>query len=339
MINSKFILAGCMTLMSAGLASTAQSADPMTVYCPMSEDDCRSVLQAFETDTGLKSSFVRMGAGEVLARVRAEKSNPQAALWLAGAADIFIQGASEGLLEAYQPANIERVSQDYRSADNFWTPIAISPIAFVYNLKYLKELGVEPPTSWKDFANPVFKDAIALTHPASSGTAYVSLASMIQIYGEDPAFDILKSVDENVLQYSRSAGGPGQMVASGEVAISMAFTHGLEVALAKDFPIGVSFPTEGTGYELNVAALVANAPEAQRPTAKAFLDWIVTDNGQRALGATYREAVVDGFENTNFKIDLKSVKLINYDSRWAGENRSRLLARYEKDVREAAAAK
>ena len=329
-------------LLSAGVVlalSTATAyAQDLTVYCPMSEDDCASVLKAFEADSGIASSFVRMGAGEVLARIRAEAANPQAGLWLAGAADLFIQGASEGLLEAHAAANIDKVEAKFRSEDNMWTPMAISPIAFFYNPEYLAELGAEPPTSWEDFANPIFKGAVVLTHPASSGTASVVLASMVQIYGEDKAFEILKATDPNVLQYSRSAGSLTQMVASGEVAISQSFTHGLEAALKQGFPIEVSFPKEGTGYELNAAAAVANAPEAQRESAQKFLEWVLTDAGQKALGATHRESVIPGFENPDLQIKTSDIKLIDYDSKWAGENRNRLLERYEADVRDASAA-
>lgn len=313
-------------------------AQSMTVYCPMSEDDCGSVLKAFEADTGITSSFVRMGAGEVLARVRAEAANPQAGLWLAGSADLFIQGGSEGLLEHYKAQGVEKVADQYRSDDNAWTPIAVSAIAFFYNPAYLEELGAEPPTSWEDFANPVFRDAVVLTHPASSGTASVVLATMVQIYGEDRAFEILKATDPNVLQYSRSAGALTQMVASGEVAISQSFTHGLEVALEQGYPIGVSFPEEGTGYELNSAAVIANATDDQRQAAKAFLDWVLTESGQAALGATHRESVIPGFENPGLQIKMSEVKLIDYDVKWAGENRGRLLERYEAEVRDASAA-
>lgn len=318
--------------------SSAVSAQSLTVYCPMSEDDCSSVLKAFEADSGIGSSFVRMGAGEVLARIRAESANPQAGLWLAGTADLFIQGGSEGLLEPYAAEGVERVAEKYSSSDNAWTPIAISAIAFFYNPEYLEELGAEPPTSWEDFADPVFKDAVVLTHPASSGTASVVLATMVQIYGEDRAMEILKATDPNVLQYSRSAGALTQMVASGEVAISQSFTHGLEVALKQGYPIAVSFPEEGTGYELNSAAVIANAPEDQRAAAKAFLDWVLTDNGQQALGATHRESVIPGFENPDLQIKTSEVKLIDYDAKWAGENRGRLLERYEAEVRDASAA-
>ena len=315
-------------------SSSAVFADDLQVYCPMSEDDCRSVLAAFEADSGVKSAFVRLGAGEVLARVRAEAANPQAGLWLAGTADLFIQAASENLLAPYKAAGIDKVDAKFRSEDDTWTPMAISPIAFFYNPERLEELGMEPPTSWEDFAKPEFKDAVVLTHPASSGTASVVLATMVQIYGEDKAFEILKATDPNVLQYSRSAGSLSQMVATGEVAISQAFTHGLETSLAQGLPLGVSFPKEGTGYELNSVAVIANAPAEQAEAAQKFMDWILTDAGQKALGATYRESVT-GFQNPDLQIKTADVKLIDYDSKWAGENRARLLKRYESDVRDA----
>lgn len=332
-MRKSWLCAGALAL-SATLASGAVSAaDKMTVYCPMSEDDCATVLKAFEADTGYASAFVRLGAGEILARIRAEKNNPQASLWLAGAADIFIQGGREGLLEAYESANVGRVVVNHRDPANFWTPIAVSPIVFAYNEDYLAELGAEPPTSWEDYADPVFKDAVALAHPAASGTAYVSLATMVQIFGEDRAFEIVKGMDANVVQYTRSGSAPSRMTASGEVALSMAFTQDIEALIEQGFPIGVSFPKEGTGFEINAAGLVANAPEGQREAAKAFLDWILTDAGQAAIGLTHRGSAVEGYINPDFHIDLAAIKLIDYDPVWAGENRSRLLERYESDVR------
>lgn len=325
-------------VISVSFIGGAHAADPMTVYCPMSEDDCTSVLRAFQHDTGYEANFVRLGAGEILARIRAEQANPRAGLWLAGAADIFIQGANEGLLATHASANIDRVPDVYRDEGNFWTPIALSPIAFAYNADYVAELGAEPPTSWEDFADPVFDDAVALAHPAASGTAYVSFATMVQLYGEDRAFEILADIDANILQYTRSGSAPSRMAASGEVAIAMAFTQDLEAMLAQGFPIGVSFPVEGTGFEINAAAMIANAPADQQEAAAAFLDWVLTDAGQDAMGATFRGSIVPGFENPRLQIHLPSVKLIGYDARWAGDNRSRLLARYENDIRNVSAA-
>lgn len=325
----------CAQVLSAGSAEAAG----LTVYCPMSEDDCGAVLKAFKDDTGIESQFVRIGAGEILARIRAEKANPQAGLWLAGAADNFIQGASEGLLAAHKPKGIEKVDQRYVNKDGFWTPISRSPIVFAYSQQVLDEIGAKPPTSWKSFADPGFKEGVALAHPASSGTAYVALASIVQLFGEDEAFTLMKEVDKNVVQYTRSGTAPSRMAANGEVALAMAFTQDVEAALAQGYPLGYSFPGEGTGFEVNAAAAVANAPEDQAKGAIAFLDWILTERGQAAMGATFRGPIVPGYKNPDARIDLSNVKMIDYNFTWAGENRARLLERYENDVRRKADAK
>ena len=46
-----------------------------------------------------------------------------------------------------------------------------------------------------------------------------------------------------------------------------------------------------------------------------------------------------GYKNPEAKIDLSNVKMIDYDFTWAGENRARLLQRYESDVRHKSDAK
>lgn len=339
-MTRRFALASALALLCSHVfsASGAEAAG-LTVYCPMSEDDCGAVLKAFKEDTGVESQFVRIGAGEILARIRAEKANPQAGLWLAGAADNFIQGASEGLLAAHKAAGIEKVDPRYADKDGYWTPISLSPIVFAYSEQILGEIGAQPPTSWKSFADPIFKDGVALAHPASSGTAYVALASIVQLFGEDEAFALMKEVDKNVVQYTRSGTAPSRMAANGEVALAMAFTQDVEAAIAQGYPLGYSFPEEGTGFEVNAAAAVANAPEEQAKAAAAFLDWILTEKGQAAMGATFRGPIVPGYKNPDAKIDLSKVKMIDYNFTWAGENRARLLERYENDVRHKADAK
>jgi iron(III) transport system substrate-binding protein len=332
-MTRRFALTSGIALVCAGLMAGSALAQSITAYCPMSEDDCGAVLKAFKDDTGIEVGFVRIGAGEIVARIRAERNNPQAALWLAGAADNFIQAASEGLLASHKAVGLDAVDQKYVDANNYWTPISLSPIVFAYSQKVLDEIGAQPPTSWKSFADPVFDQSVALAHPAASGTAYVSLASMVQLYGEDEAFELMKAIDKNVVQYTRSGIAPMRMVAGNEIAIAMAYTQDIEAGLAQGYAIGHSFPEEGTGFEVNAAAAVANTPEDQRRSATAFLDWILTENGQAAMGATFRGPIVPGYQNPDARLDLSNVRLIDYDFGWAGENRARLLEKYENEVR------
>ena len=57
-----------------------------------------------------------------------------------------------------------------------------------------------------------------ISDPSSSGTAYVVLATLVQLMGEDQAFDYLKKLHLNVNQYTRSGAAPVQAPARGETA-------------------------------------------------------------------------------------------------------------------------
>jgi len=305
-----FGLLSVLSALAIGLLSaTTVQAQNLSVYCPMSEDDCGLLLSNFEADTGIRSSWVRLGAGEIVARIRAEKENPQAGLWLAGAADNFIQAAREGLLAPYESTNLGKVDPTY-------------------------------VTGWQSFADPVYKQGgIALAHPAASGTAYIMLGTLVQHFGEDEAFDLMKRIDANVVQYTRSGVAPSRMVASDEVALAVAFTQDVESALKQGYKLAYVFPEEGDGFEINAAAAIAGASEEQQKMAEAFLDWILTENGQMAMGKTFRSPIVTEYGMPDAQVDVSDVKLIDYDFAWAGENRARLLERYEREVRQRADAK
>jgi len=328
------LTAPIMGLVMGGTLSVGAQAQNLSVYCALSEDDCTLILSSFEADTGIKGSYTRLGAGEIVARIRAEKANPQAYLWLAGAADNFIQAAKEGLLAPHQSAHIGNVDPTYADKDHFWTPISRSPLAIFYSPKILEEIGAPLPTGWKSFADPAYKEGgIALAHPAGSGTAYIMLGTLVQHFGEDEAFELMKQMNANVVQYTRSGSAPARMVVSDQVALAVAFTQDVEYSLKQGYKISYIFPEEGDGYEINAAAAIAGTTKEQQEMATKFLDWILTENGQIAMGKTLRSPIVPHYSIPDAQVDYDTIKLIDYDFAWAGENRARLLDRYEREVR------
>jgi len=319
----------------------AASAQGLTAYCGMLADDCRVVFNDFEENTGIKVAFTRLSAGEIVARVRAERENPQASLWFSGAAENFIQAAREGLLAPYQAVGIETISPNNRPEDDMWTPVSQSPLVLVYNEQILAETDAPPPTGWQSFADPAYAEAgLALAHPSSAGTAYTVLATIMQIFGEEPGFDLFKRADANVVQYTRSGVAPLRMAANGEIGLGTVFLHELETTLAEGYQISYVFPEEGTGFELNAAALVANGPPGEMEAARRFLDWIITPQGQQAMGKVFRAPIVPGLpRNSKMQADISTARLIDYNFVWAGENRARLLERYEREIRQGSDAK
>jgi iron(III) transport system substrate-binding protein len=69
------------------------------------------------------------------------------------------------------------------------------------------------------------------------------------------------------------------------------------------------------------------------------LDWVLTEKGQQAMADTFRGAILSGHENPKAKINNQTIKMISYNSAWAGDNRARLLKRFEQEIRNASAAR
>ena len=59
------------------LARSAQAADTLNAYSIWPENYARPMMQAFEKASGIPVKFLRFSSGEALARVMAEKNNPQ----------------------------------------------------------------------------------------------------------------------------------------------------------------------------------------------------------------------------------------------------------------------
>ena len=67
--------------------------------------------------------------------------------------------------------------------------------------------GQAPPKCWADLANPIYKDEVQMANPNASGTAYSTIATFVQIFGEDKAFELLKGMHRNTNNYPRGRAG------------------------------------------------------------------------------------------------------------------------------------
>ena len=72
-------------------------------------------------------------------------------------------------------------------------------IGFGINTELLARKNIAPPACWADLLDQRFKGEIQMANPNSSGTAYVVIATLVQIMGEDPAFDCPSSNDLRLL--------------------------------------------------------------------------------------------------------------------------------------------
>lgn len=290
-------------------------------------------VDEFQKETGIKVDAVRMSSGEILGRISAEKENPKASVWFGGPADGFIQAKEMGLLEEYVSPNAGEIADGFKDSEGYWTGIYIGYLGFASNEVLLKERGIEAPNSWEDLLKPEFKGQIVTANPGSSGTAYTTLATMVQLLGEEEGLEYMRKLDDQIKTYTKSGTAPGRMAGQGEAIVGLTFLHDAikyQEEGMKD--IVISAPAEGTGYEIGAVGLIKGGPDQDE--AKEFIDWVLTKEAQE-LGQTvgsYQFLTNPKASNPEQAKILEDTKLIDYNFKWAGENRSALVEKWNQRV-------
>jgi iron(III) transport system substrate-binding protein len=325
--------------LSALMAGQSMAADKLTLYCSAQEDWCQVMARGFEEATGIKVSMTRKSSGETFAQVKAEASNPKGDVWWGGTGDPHLQAAEEGLTEAYESPmrgelNGWAISQA-ESAGNKTIGIYSGALGYGYNEDILKKNNLPVPACWKDLLKPEYKGHVQMANPNSSGTAYTTLATIVQLLGEDEGFEFMKGLHKNINQYTKSGSAPIKAAARGENTIGIVFMHDAVKQAVAGFPIKVVAPCEGTGYEIGSMSIIKDARNLE--SAKKFYDWALTADVQsRALEVNAFQVPSNKGAKTSPKApDLASIKLIDYDFKTYGssDERKRLLKKWDDEVK------
>lgn len=332
-----FIGAALVSL--AGAASThAVAADKLTYYCSAQEDWCQLMATGFEEATGIKVNMTRKSSGETLAQIKAESDNPKGDIWWGGTGDPHLQAAEEGLTEVYE-SSMRGELHDWalsqaESGGNATIGIYSGALGYGYNEEVLKANNLPVPECWKDLTKPEYKGHVQMANPNSSGTAYTTLATIVQLFGEDDGFEFMKALHKNINQYTKSGSAPIKAAARGENTIGIVFMHDAVKQAATGFPIKVVAPCEGTGYEIGGMSIIKGARNME--AAQKFYDWALTADVQsRSLEVKAFQVMSNKTaQSSPMAPDLNKLTLIDYDFKKYGSKaeRGRLLKKWDDEV-------
>jgi len=306
----------------------------LNVLCTPQEQWCQGMKQEFEAKYGITVNYVRMSSGEALARIEAEKDAPTFDIWWGGPIDSFVAAKGKGLLEAYDSPNFKNLRDPdlMKDADNQWVGVYVGTLGFATNANWLAEHpGVAAPTSWDDLLKPEFTGQIMVAHPSTSGTSYTALATILQLRGDEAGWEYIKKYAGQIAQFTKSGAAPAKFVGQGEAAVAIVFSHDTVNEIENNkMPLVLSFPAEGTGYEIGGQAILKGAKHIQ--AAKLWYDWAISPEGQ-ALGpkyAAYQAPTVNGVELSH--PELLEVNLIDYDFIWAGEHKGEFVDKFTNEI-------
>lgn len=320
------ILAVALVLPCAGLARAAE--EKLVIYTAYEENELKDFWEQFKKDLpelAAKASYIRASTGPIMARVEAERANPQAdVIW--GVFNDYMTGAAKkALLEPYAAKESNLIPARFKHPENAWQGVTLLTVAFATNQKKMAELKLSPPRSWADLLDPKYRGHIVMSNPSTSGTAYLLLAGHVSRLGEDKAFEYYAALDKNLSQVTRSGGAPGRMAASGETPIGVALAYEVEVAKKQGAPIDVTFPSDGVAWTFEGNALVKGAKNPQN--AKRFLDWAVSRSAMTAY-ASWRGAGITRPDVPVSGQKISDMNLINLDFVKAAEDKDRLVKKW-----------
>jgi iron(III) transport system substrate-binding protein len=312
---------------AADTGGEAQSGE-ITVYTALEDEQVTAYLEVFNARyPDIVVNPVRESTGVITAQLLAEKDNTQADVVWGTAASSMMVLDTNGMLEGYAPAGVERILPQFKSDQNppTWVGIDAWETAIIVNTVEFAKTGAKPIQSYDDLLQPELKNAIVMSNPNSSGTGFLTVNAILQLKGKDTdaGWDFLDKLHANVSQYVHSGSKPAKMAGAGETPVGISFGYA-GISQQKDgAPVEVIFPAEGSGWDLEANALMKK-PET-KAAAMTFLDWAISDEAMALYKENYpiittgEGGTYEGFESN--PVD----QLIENDFVWVAENRDSIL--------------
>ena len=309
---------------SAG-GSGKEKKENLVVYTAIETDYLQDYLTLFEDEhPDIKLDLVRDSSGIIISRILAEKDNPKADVIWGLSVDSLIMFDEDGLLEGYNPKGHEELIPEFTDQKNDpmrWTGIAAYMTAIAVNTAEMEKLGLPIPKTYQDLIDPQYKGLISMPNPASSGTGFLTVAGLLQLFDtEEEGWAYMDKLHNNIGIYTHSGSKPAVEAATGEFPIGISFDGRAIKQEQSGAPLVTVFPEEGSGWTLEANALLKK--ENIKDDAKVFLDWANSKSAMEGYNKQFAITAID-LGNTppaSYPADPMG-QLLENDLYWAADNR------------------
>lgn len=297
------------------------------LYTTCNDAQLEAVIPPFkEKHPDLDIEIVTGSAGELIAKLKAEKDNPQADAVLGALTYEGVRGF-QSFIEPYQCPSTKEYPSYAIDPTGYLNPYAMQISVFVVNKDLEKKLGFEI-TGYDSLLDPRLKGKIINANPTSSSSAWGHLVNMEEIYGglgSTGFTDYLKAFITNLKGVTtNSSSTVYKQVMNGEYVVGLSYESAITQQLldgAKN--IRIVYPKEGSIVGMFATAVVANAKNME--IAKDFVEWIVSKKGQQIYAEKYGGRPVHPKVPINpILAPLDTIHLLDYNKAFVGENTTKI---------------
>ncbi|MGL5990181.1 MAG: putative 2-aminoethylphosphonate ABC transporter substrate-binding protein [Plesiomonas sp.] len=318
------ITAGLLTV--TGMPALAASTD-LTVYTAFEPEQLITLKKAFEREySDINIKWVRDSTGVVTAKLLAEKAQPKADVVWGLAATSLMQLDQQQMLAAYSPTGLDKLDARFRDKREqpHWIGLDAYFSALCFNKVEAAKQNIPEPKSWADLTKPVYRGKIVMPNPSSSGTGYLSVAGWLQTMGNENGWQYMNALHQNIDRYTHSGSAPCKLAASGEAVIGISFDFPAASLKAKGAPIEVIFPQEGSGWDMEAAAIIKGTSKLD--AAQKLLNFAASTEANQIYAQSFAVVAIPGIAtpHTSYPADI-SAQMIENDFDWAARERDGIL--------------
>jgi iron(III) transport system substrate-binding protein len=313
-------------LFAAGKGESSDGEKTVVLYSAHNQEIIDALVPRFEAATGIKAEVVKLGSGDIIARAKAEKENPQAdVIWSIGGEQLE---ANSDLLANYTPADWDKVDDVFKVGTN-WLPYTGIVMVFIVNTNMVS--AADMPRKWTDLSDPRLKGWISSARADKSGSSYMQLATVLNIY-KDKGWDTYKSILGNFV-LSGSSSAVSRFVNDGEAAVGLTLEDNAYLYVAGGGPVKIVYPEDGTTAAPDGIALVKNGPNAA--AAKEFIDWALSLETQSFLVQEMgRRPVRSDVPISPDLPPMSEIKTVPYDFAWSAGSKKDFVAKWTEMVQD-----
>ena len=320
------MLVVAFTAFAGGQAATGADNQTVVLYSAHNQEIIDALVPRFEEATGIKAEVVKLGSSDVIARVRAEQGNPQAdVIWSIGGEQLE---ANSDLLQAYEPEGWNMIDDVFKVGTN-WLPYTGIVMVFIVNTDILSD--ADTPESWADLSDPSLRGLISSARADKSGSSYMQLATVLNIYKDD-GWDVYKDILSNFV-LSGSSSAVSRFVNDGEAAVGITLEDNAYLYVAGGGPVKIVYPEDGTTAAPDGIAMVKDAPNAD--AARTFIDWALSKETQDFLVEKMGRRPVRSDSAISPDLPpMRDIVTVPYDFAWSAGNKETFVEQWTEFVQD-----
>src|ERR1051325_5059935 len=311
-IMKNIALLALFMLVGAGLGAQAGAADPrstvlvegakkeakMVFYTSVETEFARALTSAFEAKyPSIKTDIFRSTHENIFSRLNVERQTGTFT------ADVISVGEFEtfhlqrrGFIAAYKTPFAATYPDGFKDPDGYWTDLYDNLIVTAYNTSRVKR--DEIPKRYEDLLHPRWKGRMVLDQNEDRW-----FANMLYLMGEKKGLEFMQALAKQNVAIRGGRSMVTQLLGAGE--------YDLQIVAYLDRPYLMKkqgAPVDWVGLEPAIVALhpISVVEKAPHPNAaKLFIDFALSDEGQRIFVQRGRESAKPGLKPEGYPVNLR----------------------------------